>query len=112
MGSARLGRNALALIRAADSRLFMSAASWWELGIKRAIGKLEIDIGAVRRGLQQRGVVSLPVTADHAEEATKLAMRHRDPFDHMLVAQAISENCKLLTRDKRLLPYGSAVFLV
>jgi PIN domain nuclease of toxin-antitoxin system len=92
-----------------DAELFMSAAIWWELGIKRALGRLEIDIGFARRGSEQRGVRMLPITGDHAETATALPVLHNDPFDHMLVAQAISERLVLLTRDAKLKKYGSAV---
>ena len=108
-GSGRLGREAAALIEAEESELFMSAASWWELGIKRSLGKLAIDIGIARRGLQQRGVTMLPVTGEHAESATALPAFHGDPFDHMLVAQAICEGMTLLTRDAKLKRYGPNV---
>jgi len=87
----------------------MSAASWWGLGIKRALGKLDIDIGVARRGLEQRGVRMLPITGEHAESATALPVLHNDPFDHMLVAQAICEGLTLLTRDRKLKRYGAAV---
>lgn len=96
-------------MEAEDSELFMSAASWWELGIKHSLGKLLIDIGAARRGLQERGVGMLPVTGEHAESATALPALHGDPFDHMLVAQALCEGLVLLTRDKALKRYGATV---
>ena len=109
IGSSRLGRAAATLIAAQDSELFMSAASWWELGIKRALGKLEIDIGVSRRGLEQRGVRMLPITGEHVERATALPVLHSDPFDHMLAAQAMCEGLVLLTRDEKLKRYGPAV---
>lgn len=112
MGSARLGNRARDLVLTTDVELFMSAASLWELGIKRALGKLDVDLSAVRRNLEQRGVTVLPVTADHAEAAAVLRMFHNDPFDHMLVAQAITEGYRLLTRDKHLKRYGSPVLYV
>lgn len=112
MGSSRLGREAGKLILADGAELFMSAASWWELGIKQAIGKLDSDLVAVRRGLEKRGVTSLAVTADHAEAAAKLRRVHSDPFDHMLVAQALHEGLTLLTRDARLTSYGPPVLSV
>ena len=112
MGSPRLGREARRLIARDDAELFMSAASWWELGIKRTIGKLDSDLGTIRRGLEKRGVISLAVTADHAEAAIRLAVFNRDPFDHMLVAQALHEGLTLLTRDARLTAYGPTVLNV
>ena len=92
-----------------DSDLFASAASWWELSIKRSAGRLEIDLAAARRAFEKRGVVVLPITLDHAEAAAALPGIHNDPFDRMLVAQASVENMILLTRDKGLAPYGSMV---
>lgn len=71
MGSSRLGAKARSLILASDSELFMSAASWWELGIKRVLGKLDVDLPEVRKELERRGVTMLAVTADHAESADR-----------------------------------------
>ncbi len=112
MGSARLGSRAAALIASDDAELFMSAASWWELGLKRALGKLDINLSVVRSTLKQRGVSAVSITAEHAEAAEKLPISHSDPFDHMLVAQASFEGLKLLTRDKRLKAYGAAVLCI
>jgi PIN domain nuclease of toxin-antitoxin system len=100
------------LLIAGDNELCFSAASWWELGIKQVAGRLGFDMAELRRDLRERGVAELAVTFEHAEAALALPLIHTDPFDHMLVAQAIAENCRLLTRDKKLAPYGSAVLLV
>jgi PIN domain nuclease of toxin-antitoxin system len=112
MRSARLGAKAGELIGRPDVQLFMSAASWWELGIKCALGKLEADQRMIRRTLQLRGVQLLSVTVEHGEAAAALPILHRDPFDHMLVAQATVEGMSLLTRDARLRAYGSSVLVV
>lgn len=90
----------------------MSAASWWELGLKCALGKLEADLTDIRRTLNALGVVPLSVTVEHGEMAALLPVVHRDPFDHMLVAQAQTEGLRLLTRDKYLTPYGPTVLCV
>lgn len=97
---------------ASDSELFMSAASWWELAIKKALGRLRVDLTATREAMAQRGVAGLPVTLQHAEKAAALNRFHGDPFDHMLVAQAIDEDLMLLTRDSHLKAYGSHVLCV
>jgi PIN domain nuclease of toxin-antitoxin system len=109
MGSSRLGKKARTLIQSSESELFMSAASWWELGLKVALKRLDADLLDLRRVLIARDVLSLPVSAEHAETAASLPVVHRDPFDHMLVAQSIHEGLHLLTRDKFLKPYGPAV---
>jgi PIN domain nuclease of toxin-antitoxin system len=111
-GSPKLGSRARDMIVAVESELFVSAASWWELGIKRALGRLRIDLVATRRAIKERGVAGLPVSMEHAEFAAGLDKLHGDPFDHMLVAQAMVEDCKLLTRDERLKAYGPSVLCV
>jgi PIN domain nuclease of toxin-antitoxin system len=109
IGSPRLGAEARALIEDQENRLFMSAASWWELGLKRSLGKLDADLPAIRRTLEQRDVGTILVTLDHGEAEAALPVLHRDPFDHMLVVQAQVEGMRLLTRDARLKTYGSSV---
>ena len=97
---------------APDTELFMSAASWWELAIKSSLGRLKIDLYATREAIERRGTAALAVSMKHAEEAAALNKLHGDPFDHMLVAQAISEDLILLTRDAYLEAYGSHVLCV
>jgi PIN domain nuclease of toxin-antitoxin system len=91
--------------------VFVSAASAWEIAIKRALGKLDAPddlAGAVA----DAGFSSLPITMDHAHEAGALPPHHADPFDRMLVAQAHVEGLTLLTTDRRLEDYGGAVVVV
>jgi PIN domain nuclease of toxin-antitoxin system len=86
------------------SIVLVSAASVWEIAIKRALGKLEAPesvVGAIR----DAGFETLDITPDHAEHAGGLPPHHRDPFDRMLVAQALAEGCTLLTRDDALQGY-------
>jgi PIN domain nuclease of toxin-antitoxin system len=111
-GSPRLGTRAQELIEAPDSELFMSAASWWELAIKSSLGRLKIDFPATRDAMERRGTAVLPVLLNHAEKAATLNKLHGDPFDHMLVAQAIAEDLVLLTRAASLEAYGSHVLCV
>src|SRR5579862_1692184 len=111
-GSPKLGSRARGLIMAADSRLFVSAVSWWELGIQTSIGRLRFDFADVREELDRREVTTIPMSMAHAETAAALKRLHRDPFDHMLVAQAIDESLVLLTRNVQLKPYGSHVLCV
>ena len=110
-GSRLLGAKARDLIAANDAELSISAATWWELAIKRALGRLDIDFTEARRDFQKREVKMLPVSFDHAEAAAALPRLHGDPFDRMLVAQAAAEQLVLLTRDKHLAAYGPMVLL-
>lgn len=111
-GSPRLGARARDLLEDGESRLYVSVASWWEIAIKKSLGRLQFDFDRTRNALDQREVAILPITMSYAEAAARLKRLHSDPFDHMLVAQAIDESLVLLTRDVRLKPYGSHVLCI
>ena len=98
-----LGKQCRRLIRGADEAYF-SAVTPWELGIKRALGKLTIPDGLVQ-ALLAGGFTELPISAEHAERAPALPAHHRDPFDRMLVAQAQLESLSLLTGDSAIHAY-------
>ena len=109
----RLGK-ARHLIDEAEERL-ISAATTWEVVIKSALGKirLEMPIGDwIQRSLSELTAQSLPITNDHAAAVAWLEPIHQDPFDRMLIAQAIHESAVLLTADKALEPYGKAVYVI
>ena len=76
----------------------VSAVSIWEVEIKRALGKLEAPKGFAATCID-RGFDPLPITFDHAELAGGLPLHHADPFDRMLIAQAMSEELELVTQD-------------
>ena len=85
--------------------VFVSAATIWEIAIKRAIGKLRFDrpIVAAVRAL---GFEILAVAGAHAEHAGGLPPHHNDPFDRLIIAQAYLEGLVLGTQDRRMRPYG------
>lgn len=86
----------------------VSAASAWEIAIKRALGKLDFE-GSFDALVREGGFEPLAITVSHAERAGALPPHHRDPFDRMLVAQAQSEQLTLVTRDAAFDPYDVAV---
>lgn len=90
----------------------VSAASIWELAIKSALGKIRIDVGSARDGIAASGFVELPVRAAHAAAVATLPAHHRDPFDRLLIAQAMSEPLGLLTADRTLARYTPLVRVV
>jgi PIN domain nuclease of toxin-antitoxin system len=94
-------------IQAAE--VFVSAASIWEISIKRSLGKLQADPREVVAAIAPAGFALLPVTGEHAAQIVELPPLHRDPFDRMLVAQAQIEPMILLTNDESLRGYGSFV---
>jgi PIN domain nuclease of toxin-antitoxin system len=106
-----LTRAARRLIDAADEVL-VSSASLWEVAIKVATGKLTLDLAQLEVQLFSAGIQPLPVTWAHAVKLRDLPSLHRDPFDRMLVAQAMSEPLHLLTHDAALRPYSDLVVLV
>lgn len=98
-----LGPRCRAALEEADEARF-SAVTPWELGIKRALGRLVIPDGLVG-ALTAAGFEPLPITAAHAERAPDLPAHHRDPFDRMLVAQAQLEALTLVSGDEALRAY-------
>jgi PIN domain nuclease of toxin-antitoxin system len=91
-----------------DAVLFFSAASIWEIAIKRAQGKLKAPANLLDT-MAERGFAELPVRSSHAIVAGALPRLHQDPFDRMLVAQAQSEGLMLVTNDTRIAAYDVPV---
>lgn len=90
------------------NRVFVSLASLWELAIKGAVGRLEtsrpLDV-IIEDALELHGFEQMDLRIDHALRIAKLPALHGDPFDRMIVAQAIEERCTLVTRDRTLQAY-------
>ncbi|MCP4667593.1 MAG: type II toxin-antitoxin system VapC family toxin [Deltaproteobacteria bacterium] len=99
-----LSEQAKAAIADGKNMAFVSAAVIWEIRIKQALGKLEIPRN-FRRVLDHQPFEFLDITVDHAHAVEGLPLHHRDPFDRMLVAQAVVEKLTLVTRDSRLKKY-------
>ncbi len=91
--------------------LWFSAASLWEIAIKRGLGRADfrVDPRLLRRGLAENGYVELAVTGAHAVAVDLLPPLHKDPFDRMLVAQAIAESITLLTGDALVAQYPGPI---
>jgi PIN domain nuclease of toxin-antitoxin system len=107
---ARLPARARRIIRDAD--VYVSAASIWEVSIKAALGKLRADPQEVLEALQPAGFLSLSITGEHAARVASLPPVHRDPFDRLLIAQALEEPMRLLTDDAVLGAYGEIVTVI
>ena len=111
-GDRRLSRTARKAIADSDNAVVVSAASAWEIATKVRIGKLPgaIDVAADIAGcLAHQQFQSLDIAVLHAQRAGRLPGNHRDPFDRMLIAQAIAERAQLVTADRRLEAYGVPV---
>jgi PIN domain nuclease of toxin-antitoxin system len=90
----------------ASGRLVVSAASLWEIAIKRSVGKLRVPADLSRRLAALRQVELLPISPLHAEAVGELPWHHRDPFDRLLVAQALAEQLSVVSSDRALAQYG------
>jgi PIN domain nuclease of toxin-antitoxin system len=99
-----------AIEEVADS-VFVSAATIWEIEIKRALGRLQAPEDIIER-VEESGYERLPITFEHAREAGRLPLLHGDPFDRILVAQARTEGMTLASADAALQRYDVAVFEV
>ena len=91
-----------------SNMVFVSAASIWEIRIKENLGKLKIPRN-FRSVLEHQSFWMLPIAVDHADAVGKLPDHHRDPFDRMLVAQAVTERLTLVTRDPHIKLYPVSI---
>jgi len=107
----RLSTQARGLIDDPDNELLFSAASLWEVAIKRGLGRhdFKVDARLLRRGLLDNGYSELPIVSDHAATTESLPPIHKDPFDRVLVAQATVEGITLLTIDSRVSQYPGPI---
>jgi PIN domain nuclease of toxin-antitoxin system len=108
-GDERLSETARETFLNSANRLFFSAVSMWEICIKISLGKLSLKRGwlkKIQNELMINAVQWLPIEMSHCAELTKLPFHHRDPFDRMLIAQAMVEDLQVLSRDVRLSDYG------
>jgi PIN domain nuclease of toxin-antitoxin system len=103
----RISRRLRAAIEDETNEILVSAASVWEIAIKRAMGKLRFDRPIVA-SVAALGIEILPVAGAHAEHAGSLPPHHSDPFDRLIIAQACVEGMVLGTQDPLMRPYGVA----
>jgi PIN domain nuclease of toxin-antitoxin system len=100
----RLSPTEIDLITDPDNFIFVSAATAWEIAVKKMIGKLESpdDLPAA---LAANNFLELPITIEHSQKLYQLPLHHNDPFDRIMIAQAISEDLTFMTRDAKIALY-------
>lgn len=105
-----LSDEARAVIEDTDNTLYFSVASMWEIVIKSALGRedFQVDARVLRRSLLDAGYEELSIESQHAFEVATLPPLHRDPFDRLLLGQAIAEGILLLTHDDQIKRYDFA----
>lgn len=111
---ASVPRQAIAALKKSENQLFASAVTGWEISIKQKIGKLPADKGdlaaLIFESCIENRIQILPVSWQHATRAGALPLHHRDPFDRVLIAQALSEGLTLVSPDGAFKPYGVELF--
>lgn len=108
---ASLPVEAVGLIEDSDNHLYFSAASIWETGLKNALGKADFkfDPGVLRRALLDAGYMELAMNGQHGIAAASLPPVHNDPFDRMLIGQALVEGFILVTSDHAVALYPGPI---
>ena len=101
----QLGPRTRGLIEDPANDVLVSIASLWEIAVKLRVGKLHADLDAIMDAAKHEGFVILGITPGHLLALAKLPMHHRDPFDHLLIAQAITENAVFLSEDSHAAKY-------
>ena|SRR5436309_166808 len=110
-GDARLSQRARRGMEHEEAELILSTASVWEMAIKAGLGRLQLP-GSVKEYIAEKvagGFGVLPVEWTHAAAVEKLPLHHRDPFDRLLVAQALAEDLPVVTDDPAFRSYGVKV---
>ena len=107
----KLSRKALKLIDQAEE-IFVSSASIWEISIKVRLGKIKADLEELTDSIELSGFQELPVWSRHALLVANLPLYHSDPFDRLLIAQALREPLHLLTADAQLKQYSELVIQI
>ncbi|MBI2811045.1 MAG: type II toxin-antitoxin system VapC family toxin [Candidatus Melainabacteria bacterium] len=110
----RLSQATQSIIADAENEMFFSAASIWEISIKSSAGRqdFQVDPAIFRRGLLDNDYRELPITGEHAATVVILPPIHKDPFDRLLIAQAIVEGITFLTVDAALTGYPGPILKV
>jgi PIN domain nuclease of toxin-antitoxin system len=105
----RLGRAVRRVLADPSSEILLSLASVWEMAIKASLGKLELRVPVgtyVETQLAETGIALYDITLDHVVRVAELPLHHRDPFDRLLIAQALCDDLILLSADESFDAYG------
>ena len=104
--NARLGPRARGLIADPSNVILISVATPWEISVKHRIGKMEESGSAIMAAIADQGIAMLTLTSEHLRVLEAMPLIHRDPFDHLIIAQALAESCAVVTDDAAFPAYG------
>lgn len=102
----KLGSHARGLIGDPENDVLVSTVSLWEITVKLRIGKLDADIEEILAILPDQGFDRLDISDAHLIALAALPLHHRDPFDHLLMAQAVAEGAHFVSQDRNVALYG------
>ena len=107
----RLSKTSYEIIDDPANKCFISIASLWEMGIKFSIGKLELnnDLQQIFEIIHRTGFEFLPISVNHVLSCAQLPFHHRDPFDRIIIAQALTEKLSIITQDTHFRKYDVTV---
>ena len=106
MADRRLSKTLSAALASSENDVAVSAASIWEIAIKRSIGRIEVDLDELLSSMNADGFTELPLRFGHSLRLDSLPHHHDDPFDRILIAQAIADGRRLVTKDAAILAYA------
>jgi PIN domain nuclease of toxin-antitoxin system len=86
--------------------IYFSTASIWEIAIKKSLGKIDVDLELLVNQLEEMNILELPIEIKHILKLEQLGNHHKDPFDRIIITQALTEPLKLYTHDKCLVDYA------
>lgn len=96
----KVSEEAKQVMRDLGTSVFVSVITLWEIVIKARVGKLRVRLDAIEHALREQSFDRLPLTDQHLRVLEGLPMHHRDPFDHLLIAQAIAEDLQFVSKDR------------
>lgn len=104
--NSRLGQRARSFIADPDSQILVSVATPWEISVKHRIGKMDGSGAAVMDALTDQGMTIVDLKPAHLKVLEAMPLHHRDPFDHLIIAQAVAEQAIVITDDAKFPEYG------
>jgi PIN domain nuclease of toxin-antitoxin system len=102
----RLSKIARMMIASDNNEVAASVATFWEIAIKANLGRIDVDVAELHDATVADGFETISVRVDHTFALAALPNHHRDPFDRLLIAQAITESWRLVTADEDILAYA------
>jgi PIN domain nuclease of toxin-antitoxin system len=106
MGDRRLPKNLARVLASPENDVAVSAASLWEIVIKRMLGRIDVDVEELLSSISSDGFTELVIRFGHVLQVQSLPRHHDDPFDRLLIAQSVADGRRLVTRDETILAYA------